>query len=288
MQIFANGAIRQIGVFKNAIYATADITTIDGICKANDLAKKPLSALYAGDLAATTDISTLVDLGTLAANKCSAVIGQDGGAQGNFLWLTTGKSVTNLGLLLGTIALAKVSESVAWVSQFNVSNQVECELLAFANGQLFSSVAITDGLLDALNTKRYIFLRKFVGIAGSWFNDSHTAIVQTSDYAYIENNRTIDKATRGIYAALLPSLNGPLTLNADGTLAETTTAYLESQAEGPLNQMVRDGELSALQVVINPAQNVLSTSKIIIAVTLVINGVARQIEVPIGFKAKIS
>ena len=287
MQNFANGIIRQIGVFKNAIYAVADLTALDIICKVNDVAHKPISSLYAADLSATTDISTLVDLNTLTANKATAVIGQDGGGQGNFLFLTTGKSVTILGALLGAVALAKVSENVGWAAKFNISNGTECELLSFANGQLFSSVAITDGLIDSLNTRRYVFLRKFVGISGSWFNDSHTATTVASDYAYIENNRTIDKATRGVYTFMLPSLNGPLTLNADGTLAETTTAYLSAQAELPLNQMVRDGEMSAFAVLINPLQNVLSTSTIIIAVTLVINGVARQIIIPIGFKPKI-
>lgn len=290
MQNFANGTIRQTAVFKDpaSAFATGDLTLIDAVCKLNDAAKKPLSVLYAADLSGTVDISTLTDLGLLSANKATAVISQDGLGQGNYLWLTVGKSITNIGTLLGTLALTKVSESIAWVGRYNVSNGYENEVLGFANGQLFSSVAITDNLLDALNTKRYVFTRKLTGIAGSYWNDSHTSIIITSDYAQIENNRTIDKATRIIYINLLPSLNSPLTLNADGTISETTTAYLTAQTELPLNQMVRDGELSAYAAVINPAQNVLATSKIIIAVTLVINGVARQISIPIGFKPSIT
>ena len=291
IQAFANGTIRQVGIFKDSAsaFATSDLTLIDGVIKvSNDAFYKPLSALYGADLSGTADISTLTDLSLLSANKVSAVIAQDGGGQGNYLFLTTGKSVTSLGTLLGTVALSSVSQSVAWVAQFNASNGVECEVLGFANGQLFSSIGVTDGLLEALNTKRYIFLKKFIGISGSWWNDSHTAIIITSDYAQIENNRTIDKATRGIYTNLLPSLNGPLTLKSDGTLAETTNAYLTSQAELALNQMIRDGELSFEQVIINPVQNVLATSKIVIAVSLGINGVARYIIVPIGFKPLIA
>ena len=290
MQSFATGTLRQIGVFKDpaAAYSTADITAINIVCVANDLIKKPISAIYAADLSGTADISTLTDLSLLTANKVSDCIAQDGGGQGNYLFLTVGKSITSLGTMLGTVALSKVSEDIAWVGQFNISNGTECEVLAFANGQKFSDVAITDNLLESLNAKRHVFLKKFVGISGSYFNDSHTAIIASSDYAYIENNRTIDKAIRGLYTALLPSLNSPLQLNANGTLSETTVAYLEAQAIAPLDQMVRDSELSAYAAVINPAQNVLTTSKIIIAVTLVINGVARYIEVPIGFKPKIN
>lgn len=290
MQSFANGTLRQVGVYKGSAsaFSTADLTLIDGVCKANDDLHKPLSAVYGADLSGTADISTLGDSAVLSANKASAIIAQDGGGLGYYLWLTTGKSITTLGAVLGTVALAKVSEDIAWVGQFNISNGVECEVLSFANGQLFSSAAITDNLLEALNVKRYIFLKKFVGQSGSYWNDSHTAIAVTSDYAYIENNRTIDKAIRGIYSSLLPSLNSPLTLNANGTLADTTVAYLESQGGVNLDQMVRDSELSAYSVTINPVQNVLSTSKIIIAVTLVINGVARYIVVPIGFKPSIA
>ena len=290
MQQFANGTIRQIGVFKDpaAAYTTADLTAINTVCEANDTAKKPISAIYAADLSATTDISALTDLSLLTANKVSDCIAQDGAAQGNYLWLTVGKSITCLGALLGTVAKSSVSQSIAWVDQFPVSNGTECEVLAFANGQKFTDVAITDNLLEALNAKRHIFLKKFVGISGSFWNDSHTAVAVTSDYAYIENNRVIDKATRVLYSALLPSLNGPLQLNADGTLSETTVAYLESQGSVALDALVRASELSAYSVVINPAQNVLTTSQIIIAVTLVINGVARYIVVPIGFKPSIS
>lgn len=290
LQNFAVGAIRQMGIVKDpaSAYSTGDITAINTICLANDVIYKPLSAIYSADLIATTDISTLTDLSALTANKVSDVIAMDGGGQGWFLYLTTGKSIPALGTILGTVALAKVSEDIAWVGSFNISNGAECEVLAFANGQKFTDAAITENLLEALNVKRHVFLKKFVGLSGSYWNDSHTAIAVTSDYAYIENNRTIDKAIRGLYVALLPSLNSPLQLNADGTLSETTVAYLESQADVSLDQMVRDGELSAKAVTINPAQNVLSTSKIIIAVVLVINGVARTIVVPIGFKPKIS
>jgi len=176
MQNFANGTIRQIGVFKDpaAAYATADITAINTVCVANDDAKKPLSAIYAADLSATTDISALTDLSLLTANKVSDCIAQDGGGQGNYLWLTTGKSITALGSLLGTVAKASVSQDIAWVGQFNISNGTECEVLAFANGQKFTDVAITDNLLEALNAKRHVFLKKFVGLAGSYWNDSQS------------------------------------------------------------------------------------------------------------------
>jgi hypothetical protein len=134
---------------------------------------------------------------------------------------------------------------------------------------------------------RYIFLIKNVGSTGTFFNDSHTAVSVSNDYAYIENNRTIDKAIRGAYASLLPEVAAPIQLNSNGTISDVTIAHLESVATPNLDQMVRDGDLSAYSVSINPTQDVLSTSKIIIAIGLLPKGVARMIQVNIGFVTSI-
>ncbi len=161
MQNYANGTIRQVGIFKDsAAYSAGDVDLIHGVCNSLVAAHKEIIAVYAADMAAVTDISTLADLSTKTANLVSVVIGQDGAALGAFLYLTTGKSVTTLGATLGAISLAKVSESIAWVAKFNISDGQECDTLAFANGKLFSDATVTDGLLSALQDKRYIFLRK--------------------------------------------------------------------------------------------------------------------------------
>ncbi|MCA6489087.1 MAG: hypothetical protein IM569_13585 [Chitinophagaceae bacterium] len=288
MQIFANGKIRQIGVFKDsAAFASADVTTIHNVCAANVAAHREIIALYAGDIAAVTDISTLADLSTLSAHYCSAIIGQDGAARGALLYLTTGKSVTVLGATLGAVAKAKVSHSIAWVAQFNISNGVECDVLAFANGVLFSHSSVNDNLLGTLQAERYIFLRKFVGVSGSFFNENSTSIALSSDYAYISDNRTIQKATRGIYASVLPALNSPITLKSDGTLSDEAAAYFEGLAGIALNEMVRNGELSGFAANVNTLQNVLSTGILTINVTLVQIATGRNIVVNIGYNVTI-
>lgn len=286
IQNFANGKVRQLGVYKDsAAFSTSDITAIQAVCTTLAGLHKPLNVLYGADLSSVSDLSTLTDLSLLTANNVSAVISQDGAGLGSYLYTTGGKSVTTLGATLGAVAFASVSDDIAWVSKFNISNGVECDTIAFANGQLLT--AISTSLQNTLDDYRYIFLVKYTGIAGSYFNDSHCAIVVSSDYAYIENNRTIDKAIRGIYSSVLPALNSPLTLNSDGTLTDTTIAYFTGLAEVNLAQMVRDVELSAYAVTIDSTQNVLSTSNLTIAVKLVPIGVARQITVNIGFTLSI-
>ena len=289
LQTASAGKIRQVGIFKDgAAYASADLTAIDTEIKTwNDAKHKPLSALYAADLKAMADITTIPDLSTLQANKVSSIIGQDGAALGAWLYWTTGKSVTHLGIALGMLSLSSVSEDFGNPARFNISNGTENDIPAFANGQLLSNPALTDTALDAIDSKRHIFGQRYVDYAGTFFNDNHCAITTASDYAYINDNRVIDKAIRGVYVALIPYLKGRLLKNADGTLASTTVAFFEAQALQPLYQMSRDqdlGEVVPGDVYIDPTQNVSMTNTLVVNVKLNENGIARFINVPISFK----
>lgn len=282
MQTFAKGKIRQIGVYKDsAAFSTGDITALNTACLSLDALHMPLSALYAADISAVTNLATLTDLGLLTANKVSAIIAQDGGALGAQLYMSYGKSITTLGATLGAVSLSAVNESIAWIQKFNMSNGTENDTVAFANGALYS--AISSNLISQLNTYRYIFLTTRVGITGSFFNDNHTAIAFSSDYAYINDNRVIDKAIRVTYAGMLPYLNGPLLLNADGTLTDVQAAGLEDLANVGLDDMIRNGELSDYDVTIDQTTSVQTTSKVKVSIRLVGLGVARNIEVTIGY-----
>ena len=287
MKSFANGKLRQVGVFKDAIYSNADLIAIDLEIKTNnDVYHAPLSALYAGDLTRTADITTVPDLSFLSANKATSIIGQDGGALGAQLYGAYGKSITQLGIALGLLSLSSVSEDFGNViDKFNLSNGTENDVPAFANGQLLS--ALSSNALDAIDAKRHVFGQKYVGNAGTYFNDNHTSIAISSDYAYINDNRVIDKACREIYSTVLPTLKGRLLKNADGTLATSTINYISGLALKPLYQMQRDGDLSVVSksdVYIDPTQNVTMTSKLVINVVLNEDGIARNISIPISFK----
>lgn len=286
IQNFAAGKVRQIGIFKDsAAFSSADVTALHNACNAQVALHKELMAVYTADISATADLTTLPDLAALSASLVVPAIGQDGNALGAFLYATTAKTVGTMGATLGALAYANVAEDIAWVEKFNMSNGTELDVPAFGNGQLVRD--LSEGLLGSLQDKAYNFLRTFVGVAGSYFNEDRTAITVQSDYAYASNVRTIQKATRGVYTGLIPALNSPITLNADGTLSDISIEYLTTLAEKNLFQMQRDSEISAFQVSISPVQNVLSTGKIVISISIVPIGVARNIQVNIGFNVSI-
>lgn len=290
MQAYANGAIRQIAVYKeattNAAGVVSDTTALQVVAETLEDIHMPLSVLYAANISAISDLSTLSNLSTATNENVSVNISQDGGGLGADLYVTSGVSVTNIGALLGVVSAAQVSDSIAWIEQYDLSNGTECEVAAFANGDLYTDYS--QSLLNTLNSYRYIFMTKRVGLNGTWWNDSHTAISTSSDYAYIENVRTIDKAIRGVYSGLLPKLNSPLVLNSDGTMTDNTIAILTAAARPNLDAMVRAEELSAYSITIDPAQNVQTTSTVEVAIQLVGVGVARNITVNIGYVIAIS
>ena len=130
---------------------------------------------------------------------------------------------------------------------------------ALFNGKLIRNTDTDD--LKALNGNRCIFPVIHAGDADNYFNDSHTLDVDSSDYAYIENVRTIDKACRGIRGKLLPWLNSPLRVDpSNGQLESGMVSFLETTAGEALEEMEKAGEISGYKVEIDPAQNVLATS----------------------------
>lgn len=286
----ADGQIRQMGIYETIALANASIDLIQGVVTTLRTAdKQPMSVLYGANIFAVATVATLADLRTLSDSSVSVVIGQDGSGVGAALFVTNGESITTLGTSLGAVALASVSESIAHVENFNLQIGNEYDIVVFANGE--SVKEKSQSFLNTLNDKGYIFLRKFTesDFAGSFHNDSHTAIAASNDLATIENNRTIDKASRLILGGLLPRLNSPLVVDPiTGRLSEATIAIFKNDTELALETMLVNAEVSGLEVIIDPEQNVLTTSQIDITVNIVPVGVARQINFTIGFTLQLS
>ena len=285
IQIYANGEIRQFMVYSDhgTSYANilADLGAINavGTTMFNEITSG--NVFYASNISALS-LSLMPNLRTLTYPWVSMCIGPDGGAQGALLSLITGKSVPALGACLGTVALSRVQQDIACVGLFNITNGTEDETIAFATGQL--AYQVSTGLQSQLNSYGYIFLEKQPGVSGSFWNDSHVANLITSDYSYIERGRTIGKVQRVAYASIAPLLNSNLIVDGNGNLLATTISVFTDAIRPNLSQMVSKGEISAYTVYINPNQQVLVTSTLDIVIGIVGVGVARIINISLGFQ----
>ena len=288
MQNYALGEIRQIGVYyKSTAFSSAHITTIQAICTSLAANKKPIQVILNAEVSGTADITTLANMRLLNAPNVSVVIGQDGAGSGYKIYKATSKSIGMVGTTLGAVALAKVSDDIAWYSKFDMNNGVEFDTLNFANGQLYT--AISDTAIAALDSYGWIFLLKEIGLSGSYFNDSHTCVPLTSDYAYIELNRTIDKAIRDLRTFVTPALGSPVKIDAtNGTISEDSISFFETLCQRALEAMQNNGEISDYSVIIDPTQDVVSTSTLTIAVEIIPIGVARKIVINIGYVVSLT
>ena len=300
LQAFAQGKLRQIAVcdFKTELSGLDNaLSKLNTIGK--ELAKRitPVSLLYSFKLKAE-DIANLPDLHTKSAELVSVVIGQDGAGRGAYIAQTT-PAVGCIGAALGALSKASVHESIGWVEKQNlvsvaynkgltgdVLRSLELDVPALADGTKLGS--LTPAQVEALHGKGYIFLTQYAGNAGTYFNDSFTATAATSDFAYIENNRTIDKAIRELNRVLVPKVSGPAYIDPDtGNLQTATVSAINALCEEPLDAMKRNGELSGYKVYINPRQRILQTSKLEIVLKIVPVGTMREIEVSIGFALNV-
>jgi len=301
LQNFAGGDLRQLAVCDFTTAATglvARLATLNQI--ATDLSglNIPLSLLFSVKIAAA-DMAALPNLHSQNCDRVSVVIGQDAAGRGKYL--SAAKPLLScIGAALGAVSKAKVHESIGWVEKQNLvttaypkalTNNVEMaremDVSGFCDGSLISDY--TPQQLQAISDKGYLFGVKYTGNAGTYFNDSFTATTLESDYAYIENNRTVDKGIRGMYKALLPVISGPAYVDPDtGYLDPSTVSALEALCDDVLDQMLRDGEISGYKNYINPNQQVLRNSKLELVSKIVPVGTLREITVKIGLTLQIN
>lgn len=286
LQAASGGECRQIGVWNG--YATGtmgDVQVLQQAATALETIGTPCSILYASG-GTTTAWANAAGVFKRTAGYCNVswVIGQDLTVVGEAAGLASqsnAPAISALGAALGCVALAAVNESIAWVSKFNVGYDKVGFVDKKTNAQVGSAA------LDTLDTKGFIYLTTYDGLAGSYWQDSHTMDLATSDYNSIEAERAIDKACRGVRTYLLPYLGSPVYLNTDGTLRADSLAILKNVASQALEQMERAGELSGFAVEIDPEQNILANSTLEFVIKNVAVGVMRHIKVKIGYTTSI-
>lgn len=296
VRIHSDNSINVFGVFDDtAVFSTGNVQLIQAVSNGFDLLNYSAVFLYSADVAGTAS-TAFTNLAGLLSDSVSVILGQDGhqvntdgtvtSGKGYELFKASGKSVTSLGASLGTVALSAVSECIAHPARFNVTNGLELAIPALANGDVVKSLTV--GLLNQLDVYRYIYLYKEQGDAGTYHQDSHSCSLQSSDYAYIENNRTINKAKKLLNKAYFPKRAERLTLNSDGTISNTDVIAYETVGETALEVMLNEGDLSDLAVTVDPAQNVVANNRVEVAVDMLPRPIGRTIRITIGFVPSFS
>lgn len=286
----ANHEVRQFAYFEGAnvtpLAAFADrVEALQGICDDFFDDHGPVFACVGFEFSGTA--AAAADLRALDHPAVAVCIAQDmdvaaiDAAYANYV---------ALGDMLGHIAFARVNESIGWVGRFPLTIDLPSQKW-FLRAALSSGLAIetyTTADIALLHDKGYIFARPHVGKIGYFWQSSPTCSLITSDEAYIENARTLNKSARVIRQALLDRLNSPVLLNDDGTIDGLVLTELEALAGSGLAVMQQEGEISAYNVEIDPSINFIGNGEIIdINFSVIPVGVARGINGKIKLVAKL-
>lgn len=299
-----NPSIKTCGVVRNAAAAPADMdayvsgyqTMINELRAEN---RNIATLLVEGSVFdKATLISAYPDVRSYEAPNVSVVIAQDPiirAVKSEY------QTYAAIGTALGAISVRNVNENIGSIDieqKPGIYKGSSNYSLSSPSRQRFLSAGLQDGRtfgellpaeIEALNSKGFIFIGSYNGYGGLYFNDSHTATTETSDYARMENNRVWDKAADLVRAVLLPRVKSNLAKDPQtGFIREIDAKELEIIAEKALERMISSGEISGASVYVNPSQVLTSDTPLVIKGQLVFNNIIHEITFDLGLTNKIS
>lgn len=279
LQRFANGAIKICGIFNSltGFFNSTQLVDIQEVAELCENEYQPLQVVYSVTLDDTIEnIADDFNLTTLSCPRVSLTVGQN--LDTNLEpYKSQGMShIGDIGAVIGTVASAKVSECIGFVQKFDLTN---ITVPGFIDGSLLNSKSIN--FLNSLDSKNYLFIRKFVGLAGNYYNFDFTATnPATDDYYRISTGRVYDKAFRALRISYLEYVNSSIKLNKSGEIATASVQFLKSVGDTTLNYLKANDDISDFKVAVS---NKLVNNTLEITASIIPIGVAKQINIRLGF-----
>lgn len=283
LQRFANGDIKQIGVYDGITtsFSGTNLTKVQTQVELCETEYAPLQAVYSVKLGGTIEsVASATNLTTFDNYGVSFTVGQNNDSNLEPFKSKSAQHIGDIGSVIGTIASAKVSENIGNVGKFNLTN---ITIPGFTDGSLLSSKA--KSFLDSLDTKNYLFIRKFVGLSGSYYNFDYTATnPATDDFHMISVNRTYNKAFTNLRQVYLNYVNSNIKLDKTGKIAVATAEFLGTIGDAVLKSMKANDEISDYSIVVD---RVLTDKTLTIIAKLVPIGIAKTINIKLGFSLTV-
>ncbi len=198
-----------------------------------------------------------------------------------------------VGTVLGAIAARRVNESIGWVEVGNIQDVARGRWIkpAFSNHILIEAKKED---WQTLQDKAVIVPLTYANSDGVFFNTSKTCVAQVTDAEgyinewNIEYGRTLNKAIRSVYAALLPSVKSPQPVDATtGKLDIGVVAFFKGKAESRIDADLAN-EISGRAVFIDKNSDLINAPRELKSgVTVVPFGATDVIRVNIALKNRI-
>lgn len=137
---------------------------------------------------------------------------------------------------------------------------------------------------EVLHERGHISFLTYPGKAGFYFGIDSMA--SDDDYRILAHGAVIDEVARICAAVYINELEGEVEIEPDGKIASLALAYLKDILTAQV-ETVMAGKISGFQVIIDPEQDVVATSKLKIKARVQPLGYTTYIEVDLGFTRTI-
>jgi hypothetical protein len=301
LQLYSGNQLRWLGLFDTSSTRGLAANLLATVQSVNSIAAlqsgiNPFEVIYQPNIFAVSDLSTMPNgqLNTTGTNT-QVIISQDGNAAGNLLFTCSGYSIGNLGAKLGTASATRISASDAQpTTANNVSNGIENNQPAFANGQLLSSVSASlnqqlfGGTITNVSGYCYTGFRNFPGrVSGTYWTGNAMFTNSASSYAFMNDNQVWDEITRVLQAAYTPYDSAEWTFNSDGTISDASVNSIEDIGTDAIVAALITPYNPPLvsvppTVTVDPTQPLKQTGNLQIQVTNTENGISRNITITSG------
>lgn len=241
------------------------LTNLQNVLVLHATGYRPVRAFLPG-IAWSGLTAGLLNLRTRSENRCAVVLGAD-----------TSEGNAAIGLVLGRAASISVHRNIGRVKDGLMANE------AWFTGGINRVARNFETMWAQLHEFGFIFLRSYQGKNGFFFNDDPMAAPVSDDYSSLAHGRVIDKAMTIAYTTYIDELLDTVEIDQDGKLPAATCKYFEARINNAVNTLMA-GEISSFRSFVDPAQNVLGTGRLTVAITIVPLGTLREIVVQLGFE----
>lgn len=265
----AQGRVRIVGIFSTVLGTKTTgldskmwvaITNAQALAEEQAIKQNPLRILL-GAFNYEESLATLPDLTQRDDNRVGVVL--SGPYEGE----------SGIGLALGRAAAVPAQRKISRVKDGDL--QIE---QVYVGNNLYESITAET---ETYASKGYIVMRKFPAKNGYFFGGDHMATADTDDYSLLANGRVIDKAQIVSYLTLVEELDTEVPIE-NGKLSRGFVAYMEGLLLDRLETALA-GQVSSISAYVDPNQDVLGTSKIVVVLKITPVGYASEIEVALGF-----
>lgn len=200
-------------------------------------------------------------------------------------------SYNRVGFVMASDDQTTHSAAIGQVLGRAASNPVNYSLARVKSGALAINGWLTNGktpeecdaLLAALDEAGYIIYRTFPKKSGYYLNGDAMAAPLSDDYSNLNYGRIADKATILIYTTYIDEIGDDLEVDESGHIPAPMCAYYEGLIDNAV-AVAMEGEISAFTSYVDPAQNILSSSRMTVGCKITPRGILRDIIVNLGFE----